>query len=188
MTGKKQSWKDVKKVISKWSDKQLAGLVQDLYNLNPENAAFLNARLLHEFDPEQILAPYMKRICSAISPSQPEKQDVRLSEGRKAISEFKKANGNVKDTLSLMVYYVQCGNDFTLKFGDIDEGFYDSMCSMIEEIKERILKEQDQNLAEEFLPLLEKEFKRIDGRMGWGYPDEFGACVETLREVFGRGN
>jgi hypothetical protein len=37
----------------------MSGLIQDLYRLNPENAAFLNARLLQQSAPKQTLAPYM---------------------------------------------------------------------------------------------------------------------------------
>ena len=44
-----------------------------------------------------------------------------------------------------MTYYVHCGNDFTLVFGDIDERFYDSMCSMVRQIKDMLVKQQDQN-------------------------------------------
>jgi hypothetical protein len=84
-----------------------------------------------------------------------------------------------------MVYYVQCGNDFTLEFGDIDETFYDSLCSMIEGIKDRLLTEDDEALASEFLPLLVREFERIDGQMGWGYPDEVSDHIEELRGRFG---
>lgn len=185
MPSPKPSWKDIKPIISGWSDKELIGLVQDLYRLNASNADFVNARLLTTSSPKQTLAPYKKRICEAVSPKEPWKQDVRLSEGRKAISEFKKANGNTRDTLLLMTYYVQCGNDFTLEFGDIDEKFYDSMCSMVRLIKEQLFKENNQGLANEILPLLAKEFERIDGLMGWGYPDEFGEHVADLRDVFG---
>jgi hypothetical protein len=184
MAASKPSWKDIKQVISGWSDKQLVGLVQDLYRLSPENAAFLNVRLLQKTAPKGTLEPYKKRIRSAVSPKQPWKQDVRLSEGRKAISEFKKANGNVRDVLALMTYYVQCGNDFTLEFGDIDERFYDSMCSMVRQIIDRLLKEEDQKLADEFLPILENEFERINGQIGWGYPDEFGDHLKDLREAY----
>ena len=79
---------------------------------------------------------------------------MRLAAGRKAISDYKKANGDLRGLLTLMVFYVQCGNDFTLKFGDIDETFYDSQCSMVEGIKDRLLNEQDEALAAEFLPRL----------------------------------
>ena len=52
--------------------------------------------------------------------------------------------------------------------------------------KDRLPKEQDPRLANELLSLLEKEFERIDGQMGWGYPDEFGEHLEELRDAFGR--
>lgn len=84
-----------------------------------------------------------------------------------------------------MVYYVQCVNDFTLEFGDIDENFYDSLCSMVEGIKVRLLVEDDGDLASEFLPMLVREFERIDGQVGWGYADELGDHIAELREHFG---
>lgn len=84
-----------------------------------------------------------------------------------------------------MVYYVQCGNDFTLEFGDIDENFYDSLCSMVEGIKQRLLVDDDRDLASEFLPMLVREFERIDGQIGWGYPDELDDHIAELREHFG---
>jgi hypothetical protein len=185
MTSSKPSWKDIKAIVSGWSETQFVGLVQDLYRMSPENAAFLHARLLNQTPSKQTLAPYKKRIRAAISPREPWKQGVRLSEGRKAISEFKKANGDVRDTLLLMTYYVQCGNDHTLEFGDINEPFYDSMCSMVRQIKDMLLKAQDQDLADQILPLLVTEFERIDGQMGWGYPDEFSDHIEELQRVYG---
>lgn len=59
------------------------------------------------------------------------------------------------------------------------------MCSMVRQIKEQLFKENNQGLANEILPLLAKEFERIDGQMGWGYPDEFGEHVADLRDAFG---
>jgi hypothetical protein len=95
----KASWKDVKPVLPGLFSTQLLGLVQDLYLLNAENASFMHARFLSDDTKQGHLAPYMTRIKGAISPKQPWKQDLKLAEGRKAISEFKKANGNIRDTL-----------------------------------------------------------------------------------------
>lgn len=92
----------------------------------------------------------------------------------------------MRNLLTLMVYYVQCGNDFTLEFGDINEAFYDSLCSMVDQIKKRLLSEGNTELAAEFLPMLEHEFQRIDGQMGWGYPDEVGEQIAELRAYFRR--
>jgi hypothetical protein len=185
MTTAEPTWRRVKKAVSELRDGQLTDLVRDLYRLSDENAAFLHARLLHDVELVQTLEPYKQRIQKAVSPRKPWKQYVRLSEGRKAISDYKKANGNVRDLLALMSYYVQCGNDFTLEFGDIDEAFYDSLCSMVEQIKDLLLAEQSSELALEFLLLLEHEFQRIDGQIGWGYPDQVGDQVEELRQNFG---
>lgn len=185
MTTAEPTWRRVKKAVSELRDGQLTDLVRDLYRLSDENAAFLPARLLHDVELVQTLEPYKQRIQKAVSPRNPWKQYVRLSEGRKAISDYKKANGNVRDLLALMSYYVQCGNDFTLEFGDIDEAFYDSLCSMVEQIKDLLLAEQSSELALEFLLLLEHEFQRIDGQIGWGYPDQVGDQVEELRQNFG---
>jgi hypothetical protein len=184
MSKAKVSWKDVKPKLSGFSSTQLLGLVQDLYRLNPENASFMHARFLSDDTKQVSLAPYMTRIQRAISPKEPWKQDVKLAEGRKAISEFKKANGNIRDTLTLMIYYVKCGNDLTLEFGDIDEGFYDSLCSMFSSAVQTLLKQQNQELFAEFLPSLEGEFQRVDGRIGWGYPDELSDCLSELKDAF----
>lgn len=184
MNRAKNSWKDVKPVLSGLSSTQILGLVQDLYRLNAENASFIHARFLSDNTKQGHLVPYMTRIQRAISPQQPWKQEVKLAEGRKAISEFKKASGNIRDTLTLMIYYVKCGNDFTLEFGDIDEGFYDSLCSMFASVVQNLLKQQDQELFAEFLPSLEAEFHRVDGQIGWGYPDELSGYLADLKDAF----
>ena len=185
MSTTKPSWRNVKQVISQWSDQQLLGLVQDLYRLDVANANFLHARLLPDAGDDHLLDPYRKRIREAICPDDPWVEDVRLSDARRAISDYKKAKGDARNMLTLMLYYVQCGNDFTLEFGDINEAFYDSLCSMVDQIKKRLLAEQSPDLAAEFLPLLEQEFRRIDGQMGWGYPDEVREQLDELRTHFG---
>lgn len=184
MGDKKPTWRDVKKVLQQQEKDQLIGLVQDLDKLSTANADFMHARLL-DVDAAQSLAPYKKRIKQAISPAQPWKQEVQLREGRKAISDYKKASGDMRGVLTLMVYYIQCGNDFTLDFGAIDETFYNSLCTMLDQVKKQLLAEDDHQLAAEFISLLEHEFQRIDGQMGWGYPDEFGEQLAELRDRFG---
>ena len=184
MTSSKPTWKTVKTEIAYWDQKRLLGLVQDLYALNRTNADFLHARLLGG-DDGHALEPYRKRIQVAVCPKEPWKQDVRLSEGRKAITEYRKAKGDTHGLLTLMLYYVRCGNDFTLEFGDIDEPFYSSMCSMVSQFCKLLINDGDENLAKEFLPLLEREFQRIDGKMGWGYADELGDKLMDLKDVFG---
>ncbi len=54
-----------------------------------------------------------------------------------------------------MLYYVACGNDFTLEFGDIDEPFYKSMESMFARLVETLIVQKDEILVSEFMPRLE---------------------------------
>ena len=79
---------------------------------------------------------------------------------------------------------VKCGNDFTLEFGDIDEGFYDSLCSKFSSIVQTLLKQQDQELFTEFLPSLQAELHRVDGQIGWGYPDDLSDYLADLKDAF----
>jgi hypothetical protein len=184
MVGAKTSWKDIKPVLSGFSSTQLLGLVQDLYRFSEQNASFMHARFLSDHTQGDHLAVYKKRIQKAISPKQPWNQDMHFAEGRRAISDFKKANGNISDTLTLMVYYVKCGNDFTLEFGDIDEAFYNSLSSIFSKIVQMLLGQNNQDLVAELLPTLETEFQRVDGKVGWGYPDELSDYLAELRDAF----
>lgn len=179
----KPTWKTVKTEIAYWDQKRLLGLVQDLYALNRTNADFLQARLLGD-DDGHALEPYKKRIQTAVCPKEPWKQDVRLSDARKAIAEYRKAKGDTHGLLTLMLHYVRCGNDFTLEFGDIDEPFYSSMCGMVDQFCKLLIKQEDASLAQRFIPLLDAEFQRIDGQMGWGYPDEVGDQLMDLKDAF----
>lgn len=144
----------------------------------------MHARFLSDSAQSEHLAAYKMRIQQAISPKQPWKQVVRLGEGRKAISDFKKANGNIRDTLTLMTHYIKCGNDFTLEFGDIDEVFYDSLSSMFSNIVKSLVGEGNPDLVAQFLPLLDAEFQRVDRKVGWGYSDEMADELADLRAAF----
>ena len=106
MSLKKPTWKDIKPVLAEMGSTQLRGVLQDLYSFSAENKAFFHFRFLNDQAGNDQLEPYKTRIRKAVCPKDPWKQDVNLSAGRKAISEFKKANGNLRDTLSLMLYYV----------------------------------------------------------------------------------
>ncbi len=118
MARKKQashSWKDVRSVLNKASHKDLLGLVGDLYALRRENQDFLHARFLKGDD---ALVPYKETIEQYISPAEPWKHPIRISLARKAISDYRKAVGDSQGLAELMLFYAECGVNFTLEFGD----------------------------------------------------------------------
>ena len=151
MARKKQtssSWKDVRAVLNKASHKDLLGLVGDLYALRKENQDFLHTRFLKGDD---ALVPYKETIEQYISPAEPWKHPIRISLARKAISDYRKAVGDSQGLAELMLFYAECGVNFTLDFGDIDEDFYYSVeCVFFDGLK--MLKRCGPDVVDKLLP------------------------------------
>lgn len=170
------SWKDIKTVLSQQSMPELLQLLRDLYALRPEVKDFLHARFL----PSEVnVTPYKTTIRQSLSPDVIHGEDIELSRGRKAISDYQKATKDAMGTLDLMTYYVECGTQFTVDYGDIDEGFYESLESMFTQVVKR-LQHSDQKTINRFLPRLRGVVRQAHG-IGWGYYD---AIAETLEAAF----
>lgn len=73
-----------------------------------------------------------------------------------------------------MIYYCECGVNFTLEFGDIDEPFYSSIESMYATALKLLQKHLE--YKDDFLERVEAIIRRTEG-MGWGFH-------ETLHETF----
>lgn len=100
---------------------------------------------------DEILAPYKKIIKNSLYPSF--SNPISLSTGKAAISAYKKTTNDPDGTLELMMFYVECGNQFTVDLGDIDENFYCSLETMFEKILE-ILKTKQPDKKNQYLPRL----------------------------------
>lgn len=128
------------------------------------------------------LKPYQKTIQEALYPDVIHGEDLDLEMGRKAINDYKKATNDPLGTLEVMVYYVECGNQFTVDYGDIDEEFYVSVDQMFTEVV-KTLQMSDQKVIDRFLPRLKTIVQKAEG-IGWGYYD---AISDTLEEAFPEG-
>jgi hypothetical protein len=167
-------WSEVRTVLATQGPAQVLAVVRDLYELGGENRDFLNARCLAAANR---LEPYKRTIGAAIYPDVYRGKTVRVSAARKAISQYTKATEDHAGTLELMVYFVERGNQFTVNFGDIDEGFYSSLSSMFGCILE-MLKRSDAESVESLVPRLIAIRDAANG-IGWGYHD-------YLREALSR--
>jgi hypothetical protein len=76
-----------------------------------------------------------------------------------------------------MIYFVECGNEFTLEYGDIDAKFYDSLLSMFSRAVEAVVKLPESE-QESFRKRL-WELTESSNKIGWGYHD--GLCEEYYR-------
>lgn len=66
-----------------------------------------------------------------------------------------------------MIFTVECGVDFTLSYGDIDEKFYRTILSIFEQALKYIV---DNQLEEGFVNLC-NELTRSSQSIGWGFGD-----------------
>ncbi|OPY14490.1 MAG: hypothetical protein A4E66_00376 [Syntrophus sp. PtaB.Bin001] len=172
----KSTWSDVKAALTGMDKKQLTGLISDLYGFSKENQAFLHARFTIGSD---TLAPYKKTIRDCMYPDIDKNRPIEISKAKKAISNYTKAVGNLAGEAELMTFFVECGNRFTLDYGDINEAFYDALNLMYRHAIDKVLSLPAEK-QKEFQDRL-KAIMTSSSNIGWGYHDEL---CEDYYEAF----
>ena len=173
------SWRDVRAVLANASHRDLLSLVGELYALRKDNRDFLHARFVKDAD---VLAPYKEAIEHSISPAEPWKHPVRLSVGRKAISDYRKAVGNPDGLAELMLFYAECGVNFMLEFDHIDEPFFKSVVNVYADGLE-FLTQCEQEVIDDLLPRFANTVQATEDMplgihegfrdvLDWHFPDE----------------
>ena len=165
---KNQTWIDVKRSVKKLEVSQLVELIKDLYQLSDENKNFLHAR----FQSGSVsLSKYKKIIYDSLYPDIFEDDDdFDYESANKAIEAYSKATNDNRGTADLMIYFVECGNKFTLDYGDINERFYNELVEMYRGAIKSVRKLPKSKQAT-FRKRLEKIMNSADG-IGWGYYDD----------------
>lgn len=161
------TWSDVKRQVVNLDQKQLVQIVGDLYRLSKENEEFLSARFGVLDDP---LAPFKKSIEESMYPDIYRDKPVQISKAKGAIRRYSKAVGDLIGEAELKTFFVECGNRFTVEYGDMDEGFYNALNSMYKEAIRKILSLPVEQ-RDEFRERLE-EIMESSKKIGWGYHDE----------------
>ena len=126
-------------------------------------------------------AGYRRRVIEPFYPARGEAK-LKLGEARKAIREYRKATGDPGGTAELLMTYVENGTGFTREYGDIDERFYNSLESALNELA-GLLRGQ----AREMYPSLSDRLSKVAlvaGGIGWGYGDHVLEVVEDLKDEF----
>ena len=115
------------------------------------------------------LEPYKRIIQNSIHPYLEDDEVLDIETANEAIKNYSKAVDNPQGEAELMTFYVECGNNFTLSYGDIDEDFYDSVLDMYELAIETVqeLPIDEQKVFRERL----YEIMESGSGIGWGYSD-----------------
>jgi hypothetical protein len=179
---KSTGWQNVRRQLNDWSKSALIALVKDLYNASSKNRDFLDARFQLEENPCAALENYRRKIVEQFFPPRGEGK-LKLAEARHAIRDYRKATGDLAGAIDLMLTYVENGTEFTREFGDINESFYNSLESVLNEMTQLLLME-----GREFYPRFRERVQRLANRadgIGWGYGDALQDKVYQLESKLG---
>ncbi len=157
---------DIKKELRKLDKEKLVELVVDLYKKNKSVKEFLDFYV--NPNEKELFLKYKDKVYEAFYPKRGYR--FKLSDGKKAISDFKKLEASKELLSELMLFYVATGVEFTNEFGDIDEPFYNSVASVYLNALKLMSKE---NILDKFADRAKKIVDDTSG-IGWGFHDELG--------------
>ena len=104
-------WRKIKIELETKSQKDLVKLIKAIYDRSENNKNFIKANISGGQVTTQI---YKRTITNAIYLDTNYRNDeIEFSKARKAISDFRKANGDPKCVLDLMIHYVEIGTEQT---------------------------------------------------------------------------
>jgi len=181
-TKKPGGWSAVRQQFATWDKPALLALVKDLYEAAAENRDFIHARSKTGECGGEALEKYRGKIVEQFFPARGFGK-LKLGEARKAIRDYRKATGNIPGTAELLMTYVENGTRFTREFGDIDERFYNSVESALDELA-ALLRGEARGMYPQFRDRLARVEQMSDG-IGWGFHDFVGDVVGQLEDELG---
>jgi hypothetical protein len=176
------AWSTARQHLAQWEKPALLALVKDLYDASAENRDFIRARCNAGDSGGEVLEKYRRRIVEQFFPARGFGK-LKLGEARKAIRDYRKATGNIPGTAELLMTYVENGTRFTEQYGDIDERFYSSVESALDELA-ALLRGEAREMYPQFVDRL-AEVDRMASGIGWGFCDFVANVVGALEEELG---
>lgn len=159
---------ELKKELKTLENSELVEIISNLYKSNDKVKDFLNMRFIGEKYQYDVLEKYKKKMYDEFFPKNMRKMP-SLKTAKGLITDFKKIGSNGM-LLDLMLYYVECGNEFTNEFGDIDGAFYDSLCSVFNQFVDQLNSNGTEDLYLNFKRRIEN-LVWSSSNIGWGYGD-----------------
>lgn len=179
---KPAGWTAARQHLATWDKPALLSLVKDLYDAAAGNRDFIHARCQAENGGGEVLEAYRSKIVEQFFPKRGFGK-LKLAEARKAIRDYRKATGNIPGTAELLMTYVENGARFTHEFGDIDERFYSSVESVMDELA-ALLRGEAREIYPQFRERLTKVEQMTDN-IGWGFHDFISDVVGRLEDQLG---
>lgn len=170
---------EVKNILKNQSKEELIKLVIDSYKAIPELKEYITIRYAKQEEIEQIAEAYKNKIFNVFFPKNIN-APFKISNAKKVISDFKKLCSDEKIVLDLMLYFVEMGIEFTCAYGDINEGFYDSVEGMYKAVVSDINKCKDSEIFNIYKDRIKAVIKNTKG-IGWGFHEELKYIYSEIK-------
>jgi len=155
---------DIKKELKKLDKDKLVEMLSDLYKKNKSVKEYFDFYI--NPNEKELHAKYRDKVYEAFYPKRGDR--LKLSDGKKAISDFKNLEASRELLADLMLVYVETGVEFTNEYGDIDEPFYNSIASVYSQALTLMKKEK---ILDNFSDRAKKIVDDTED-IGWGFHDE----------------
>lgn len=155
--------------------RQLIRLIGELYRLSSENRRFLEARLGNA---STELATYRRLVADCLFPDPLRKgAEVRISEAKRAISQYQRATGDSFGTVDLMLVFVETGTAFAADLGYGEDNFFSALENMLSRALNLLRCSED--LRQRMRPRLVR-LSASARDLGWGYGDFVAGAVADV--------
>jgi hypothetical protein len=176
-------WSDIKTALDRCDRNGLIGLLRDLYQASETNRRFLHAR----YTPSAgVLEDYRRRVSDAVAPDPFSRQPVRLRDATAAITEYRRATGDIAGCVDLMLEFVEAATRQTVDLGGGDDAYFSALERKIREVI-RALGDLADTQREAAIDRL-IQLGQYGDQIGWGYGDflhEIAAEVQKRQGVQG---
>ena len=166
------TWTDVKAKLADFDRAALLGLIQGLYAAHKDNQTFLHARFGLG---ENVLEPYKKIIDRWLWPDVFRRQDISVSQAKRAISDYKNAVGDPEGLAELMVFYCERAAGFCSDIANDDEGYFDALVRMFEQALKAIA-QLSANDRRALIARLDK-VRAVSHNFGYGVGDDMDSLL-----------
>lgn len=156
-------FREVKKELVKLDKDALIKHISELYKKYKPVKSYFDFYVNPNED--EVLATYKNKVREGFFPKRG--FDLKLSISRKAINDFKKLGVSPDALADVLLYYVECGVEFTNEFGDISESFYTSL----ENTFENALKLMHEHSILYRYKVRASKVVEATSHIGWGFHD-----------------
>lgn len=169
---------ELKKSLRALKHEELLDLICHLYKNDEKVRQKLGAMFSNDTFKRNLLEEYKKKMHILFFPKSL-KYLPSLKEIKKLIMDFRKITNEPLYLIDLMLYYVECGTEFTNTFGDIDEPFYNSMCSVFGDVVTKLNELENSSVYYYLKDRLNRLVEDTNG-IGWGYGDYIGEMYHEI--------